>query len=125
VNARIEVDPVSYRRLMSKLGRLADAGEKAIKEAVSRGGDAVRDAAKANAPVDTGELRDSIESIVSSDGLSVEVGTDVPHGVFVELGTSRMAAQPFLFPAFEREKAGILKDMAKSVNAANKAVARK
>lgn len=30
------------------------------------------------------------------------VGTDVEYSVFVEFGTSRMAAQPYLFPAARR-----------------------
>ena len=55
-------------------------------------------AARANAPVLTGELRDSIE---------VE-GTDVvaraAHAPHVELGTVDQAAQPFLSPAVEAER---------------------
>ncbi len=43
--------------------------------------------ARALCPVDTGRLRDSIESLVDSAEQAVYVGTDVPYGVFVELGT--------------------------------------
>jgi len=33
--------------------------------------------------------------------LKAEVGFDSDHAVYVELGTYKMAAQPYLLPAFE------------------------
>lgn len=53
--------------------------------------------AKAECPVDTGRLRNSITHVV--DGKKVYVGTDVEYGQYVEMGTSRTKAQPFLVPA--------------------------
>lgn len=49
--------------------------------------------------VDTGELKDSGYKVTSTrnEGL-VGYGTD--HCWYVELGTSKMAAQPYLLPAF-------------------------
>ena len=61
--------------------------------------------AKDNAPVRTGTLRDSIGVEVKPDEKSVYIGTMVakfpkdPYGKYVELGTSKMEAQPFLRPA--------------------------
>lgn len=63
--------------------------------------------AKKNAPVDTGNLRASIESEVrleGSDTLAGFVGTNTDYAPFVELGTSRMSAQPFLRPAVEENR---------------------
>jgi HK97 gp10 family phage protein len=54
--------------------------------------------AKQNAPVDTGALRNSISS-QEIDRYTWHVGDGVEYGFFVELGTSRMSAQPFLIPA--------------------------
>ena len=48
-------------------------------------------------PVDTGRLRASIAFAVQ-DGTAA-VGTDVPYAAYVELGTARQAAQPYLVPA--------------------------
>lgn len=61
----------------------------------------VERAAKQLCPVDTGRLRSSITNQVGTDaeGLLAAVGTDVEYAPYVELGTSRMAAQPFLLPA--------------------------
>lgn len=55
--------------------------------------------AKIKCPVDTGRLRNSISHITSSN--MVAIGTNVEYGPYVELGTRRMKAQPFLRPAIE------------------------
>lgn len=48
-------------------------------------------------PVDTGRLRNSITHQTESD--AVYVGTAVEYAPFVELGTSRQKAQPYIKPA--------------------------
>lgn len=57
--------------------------------------------AKRLCPVDTGRLRASITHALESDaqGVLAIVGTDVHYAPYVEFGTSRMAAQPYLRPA--------------------------
>lgn len=55
--------------------------------------------AKADCPVDTGRLRNSITNAVRSDEESVYIGSNVEYAAFVELGTSRMKARPYLKPA--------------------------
>lgn len=68
--------------------------------------------AKAHAPVRTGELRDSIHTTTETP-LSATVGADAGHAAFVELGTRRMAARPFMLPAFERTKDRIVQEFKK------------
>lgn len=60
-------------------------------------------AAKHNCPVDTGRLRSSITNELGQDGqgLVATIGTNVEYAPYVELGTSKMAAQPYLLPALE------------------------
>lgn len=54
------------------------------------------------APVDTGALRNSLTSESGMTGeLTYTIQDGVEYGVYQELGTSRMAAQPFLIPAIE------------------------
>lgn len=48
-------------------------------------------------PVDTGTLRDSITH--TADRNAAYIGTNVEYAPYVELGTRRAAAQPFLKPA--------------------------
>jgi HK97 gp10 family phage protein len=65
----------------------------------------VESGAKRLCPVDTGRLRSSITHAVEQDeqGLVGRIGTDVDYAPFVELGTSRAPAQPFLRPALGSE----------------------
>ncbi len=60
---------------------------------------AIEAQAKALAPVDTGRLRDSLATAVGSN--EVIVGTNVEYAPYVEYGTSRSVAQPFLRPAID------------------------
>jgi HK97 gp10 family phage protein len=66
--------------------------------------------------VDTGRLRASITHRVEMDsGEAVAyVGTNVKYAPYLEFGTSRMAARPFMVPAIERNREWI-KDKLKSV----------
>lgn len=51
--------------------------------------------------VDTGQLRQSITHKLGKDtaGLYADVGTNLEKARYLETGTSRMAARPFLAPA--------------------------
>ena len=61
---------------------------------------------------DTGQLASSVRMVFpSASNLSGEVGTAVKYGAWLEFGTSRMAARPWLFPSFERAKVGVEKEM--------------
>lgn len=53
------------------------------------------------APVDTGRLRASITHEVREGEKAVYVGTNVEYAAYVELGTKRTKAQPYLKPAVE------------------------
>jgi HK97 gp10 family phage protein len=59
----------------------------------------VMDGAKRLCPVDTGTLRGSINVSVEEGGLAATVGTNVAYAPYVEYGTRRMAAKPYLRPA--------------------------
>lgn len=61
----------------------------------------VERSAKRLCPVDTGRLRSSITHELGHQGtvLVGRVGTNVEYAPYVELGTRRMRAQPFLRPA--------------------------
>lgn len=65
--------------------------------------DVERDA-KILAPVDTGNLRNSISSDVDNTrtGASGVIGPTANYAGYVEFGTSRMAPQPYMGPALDR-----------------------
>jgi HK97 gp10 family phage protein len=97
-----------------------------LRRAVSAGAAEIRNDAKARAPVDTGEMRKDIMIKRERDtkgemaatysvfvrsgkksrlaGKSRDVQKDSYYWKFVEFGTSKMAAKPFLRPAFESRK---------------------
>jgi HK97 gp10 family phage protein len=57
--------------------------------------------AKLRCPVDTGRLRDSINYQVEFEGnkMTASIGTNVTYGVYIELGTNKIGARPYLRPA--------------------------
>lgn len=85
------------------LRELFDSPQGPLAKDLQRRAISVERTAKRLCPVDTGRLRSSITNELASDrgGLYADVGTNVEYGVYVELGTSRAAAQPFLRPAIE------------------------
>lgn len=94
---------------------VVEAIDRALAEAMDDIGAAMQSHAQQLCPVDTGRLRNSITyrlggggydfpgygAEVSASEHSVSVGSDVEYAAYVELGTSRTRAQPFLRPAAE------------------------
>lgn len=67
--------------------------------------------------VRTGRLRNSISYGVDTDEPAVYIGSNVEYAPYVELGTSKMMARPFLKPAVEnyaREYKDLLEQAMKS-----------
>ena len=91
--ARIRLDDTRLRQITAEI---APRAEKLVAETAY----AVEGKAKENAPVDTGALRNSIGTEQKAQ-FTYWVQDGVEYGIFQELGTSRMAAHPFLTPAVE------------------------
>lgn len=83
-------------RLQALRGSLPQRTEQAVEAAARR----IEGAAKGNAPVDTGTLRNSI-TVENSGTARRKIGPTVDYGVFVELGTKNDRPQPYLKPAFD------------------------
>ena len=70
------------------------------------------DGSRASAPgeypmSDTGRLANNVvANLPTSGNLSAEVGTNIQYGRYLEFGTSRMAARPWLLPSLTRPRLG-------------------
>ena len=62
--------------------------------------------AKLLAPVDTGNLMNSISTTITGDGrhgqMTAEIGPTAEYGIYQEYGTSTQPGKPYLTPAFDR-----------------------
>lgn len=78
---------------------VSKVGEENLGKAIMAGAYILEGAAKVEAPVDTGALRNSIHSKLISTSLTsaeAEIVADVLYALFVELGTYRQKANPYM-----------------------------
>lgn len=87
-------------RLTYDLRRASSEAQRKAWQAVRKAAYDVQAKAKRRAPVDTGTLQSSI-TVSPAGAMAVEVGPHAHYGSYVELGTRRMAARPYLMPSFD------------------------
>lgn len=107
MNSRVTTDTTRLNRLIDRIPGNRKTAIKAV-------GFRVEALAKMKAPVDLGNLRNSIymrsseenpvselatEELPKPPESSVYIGPSVEYGVYQELGTSVMDAQPYMLPA--------------------------
>lgn len=76
-----------------------------VQKALEESGLIVENAAKGLCPVDTGRLRNSITH--STNGNTETIGSNVEYATYVEMGTSRRKASPYLRPGLENSMSQI------------------
>lgn len=90
---------MSSFELIDHSDEVIDEMKKTMERALEKIGMVGEAYAKEECPVDTGRLRNSISHAV--DDNTAIIGTNVEYAPYVELGTSKMDAQPYLRPAVE------------------------
>ena len=103
---RIELKGVEG--LKSKLFNLVGKVRRGTEDTVAETLLLIESDAKQFAPVDTGRLRSSIHTELAPNRLSGSVEVGVSYGIFLEFGTRYQRAQPFLFPAYEKNRAAFV-----------------
>ena len=83
---------------------IIEAMQQATVRAMEKCGLTAEGYAKKLAPVDTGNLRNSITHTVDEEEPAAYIGTNVEYAPYVCLGTIHMNAQPFLKPAVNDHK---------------------
>ena len=68
--------------------------------------------AKVKAPVDTGTLKNTIFS-VKAGNLTYKVTAPQHYAIYVEKGTRKMRAQPYLKPALDAERPKLISNLRK------------
>jgi len=114
--AGISIDVSEMNTLAVDLGMAGQRAGARVSAVVRKSAAQVEAEAKMFAPVDTGNLRNSIGTDIVTDGRSnvveAQVGPAASYGLFVEMGTSRMAPRAFLGPAFDRAQPDFLTALA-------------
>lgn len=85
------------------LSRAAELTDQKLGDALQTLANEIVAEAQSTVAVDTGALRDSLTSEVSGE-LEIEVHDGVEYGQWVEFGTQKMPARPFLTPAVEKAR---------------------
>lgn len=101
---QISVDDTAVRERFKKLQQSEYQG--ALTARLENIGKDLREDAKSRCPVRTGALKNSIFSVVTDNECTV--GSPLEYAQFVEYGTWKMAAQPFLEPALKEARKRIL-----------------
>lgn len=124
--------------LQRRLAAIPAAVKEAVKPALEKSGAELVETMKHLAPVDTGELRDSITAtpagettpaysqgdggggeVVPENCVRVTAGNaEVRYPHLVEHGTAEAPAQPFFFPAFRLDRARIQRRITTAINKA-------
>jgi HK97 gp10 family phage protein len=98
-----DIDQVVQRRLAEARARI----HAAVKDAITGCADAVAAQARADCPVASGRLRDSVGSEIESDSdagvIEARIFAAAPYAAAVELGSADSPPRPFLLPAAEAQ----------------------
>ena len=88
-----------------------------VAKAITKAGKATQRAAWRNAPKRTGQLAAEIDLKIHGDGrsgsMTAVVVARTRYALFQERGTAKMAAQPFMAPAFSEVAPGLKGELAR------------
>ncbi|HEX5204806.1 MAG TPA: HK97-gp10 family putative phage morphogenesis protein [Actinoplanes sp.] len=91
---------VQVKVISNRLPQASAKVRSLTQQAISETAFQIQADAQALAPVRTGTLRRSILAQIGS--LSARIGSSVHYAIYVEMGTRRMGARPYLRPAAEK-----------------------
>lgn len=110
----VYLDSGKMAQVLSKFTYVGENAMPVEHKALMAGANTVVNSAKRRVPKKTGTLSRSIHQESESD-LGVVVGTDVSYARWVEEGTVKMKARPYLRPALSENKTRIQNNVAKAM----------
>ncbi|MCD2347187.1 HK97-gp10 family putative phage morphogenesis protein [Clostridium guangxiense] len=108
-----EIELTGVDEILNRLQQMGENVGRLENKALKNAAGPVLEDAKANVPIRTGKLKEGLKigKIKNKDGVKyILVGVDrgdnseIFYGKFIEFGTSKRAAHPFLQPAYEKNK---------------------
>ena len=102
------------KKLLDVLGNIPKEMDGDVEAVLEANAKEIEFEAKRMCPVDTGKLRQSILATKEGDKTyKIEANATglAPYAPFVEHGTSKMSAQPFLYPAFFKGRERFTNDL--------------
>lgn len=107
VSNKVNIELTGIDKLQKEINELGSKGARVENKALKMAGEHLAERMRVEVPERTGKLKESIEvsGVKTSKGKKkVEVGPTEYYGVFVEKGTSKMQANPFMARSYEGEK---------------------
>ena len=106
--------------LLNEIEKLGKTGSRMENKALREAGDVVKEAIQKETPIRSGKLKESItvSRVKNKDGAKrVEVGPnkDVFYSRFVEFGTVKMKANPFMARGYETSKDSAMETIEKNL----------
>lgn len=127
----MELKVYGHQQLMLELAEIASHIDPKVVEGLDEVADKIVEDARELCPVDTGALRRSIRKekqlaspclfiytigvVAGGDVRNPKTGREVDYAAYVEFGTSRTPAQPFMGPAIEKNHGEIRRILSKKV----------
>lgn len=105
------VDTSQLNQLAADLGKTGCKATKKVGQAVRKSALDVERIGKQRCPVDTGATRNSIHTSISAGGTAAEIGPTTNYAPYLEWGTRRMEARPFMRPALDEVTPGFVRAM--------------
>lgn len=126
----MKVTLTGEKELLQKLKKLEDSVRgQVLSDALQAAAKIIQESASQKAPRRTGTLASNIEvgkvNLTASGG-EIPVGPNKKafYGMFVEVGTSKMRAQPYLRPAIDESKGAATSEFTKVLKAAIEGAAK-
>jgi HK97 gp10 family phage protein len=111
----IHVDITGTRGVINAIKKYGEDGAKLVRNQTEVSARGTEKMAKNLAPIDTGKLWQSIKAERQTD-YWWNITAFIDYARWVEFGTSRMMAQPFLFPAWRYHGKEYIKELQRGFN---------
>ncbi len=107
-----------FQQFQRNMKEIRDEMPQVLESGMQVGGMVIEREARRNAPYLTGNLRSSIHTVVRSERKDVRayIGTNVEYAPYLEYGTSKMSARPFLRPALDSKAREALSQVVRVLN---------